>query len=116
MLENNRAATNENRVKIGKFNLPTIAFSVILISVFSLASIKAFKPQDNILAQIVFLSCPIASITGLMTLIWCFLIRKQFTGKNNGRYFREAVLVGIAAFTSPIWLVILALIIFGFNR
>ncbi len=109
-------ASIENNVKIGKFNLPTITFYLFLLCIFSFALITTIKPQNDLLAKMVFISCPVASILGLITLVWCFVKRKQFTGKNNSKHFWEAVFIGVAAFTSPIWLVILLVMIFGFNR
>jgi len=116
MPEANRNAIDENGIRIGKLNLPTVTFSVLLLCIFSLALIIAFKPQDDLLATIVFLTCPIASFAGLLTLVWCFIKREQFTGEKTSRYFWEAVLIGAAAFTSPIWLIIISVMIFGFNR
>lgn len=116
MPEIHQTEINEHGIKIGKLNLPTITFFVLLTCVFSFALIIAFKPQNDLLAKIVFISCPIASITGLTSLVWCFAKRKQFTGEKTSGYFWEAVLIGAAAFTSPIWLVIVSVMIFGFNR
>lgn len=107
---------NDEDIKLGNFNLPTITLSVILLCILSFALTPAIKSQNNLLAAIVFLSCPIASIFGLVTLVWCFVKRKQFTGENSSKHFREAVIIGVAAFTSPIWLIILSVMIFGFNR
>ncbi len=108
--------TSIENVKIGKLNLPTVTFLLLLLCIFSFALIPAVKPQNHLLATIIFIFCPIASTAGLITLIWCFVKRKQFTGENNSKIFWEAVLIGTAAFTSPIWLLVLSVMIFEFNR
>jgi len=105
----------DENVKIGKLNLPTITFSVLLSCVFSIALIKAFEPQNHFLHTVIYFSCPIASLLGLLTLVWCFVERKQYSGVNN-RYFRQAVLLGISGLTSPVWIIIVLVLLFGFNR
>ncbi len=106
----------EDNLKVGKFNPPTVTLAALLSSICSLALMPIFKSYNEFLAALFLIFCLTASILGLMTFIWCFVKRKQFTGANNGNFFWVAVLTAAAAFTSPIWLIIGVLLITGFNR
>jgi hypothetical protein len=106
----------ESSVKIGRLNFPTIAVSMILLSVLSLSAIKFNRQLDKLFFGIFIVSGLIASACGFAILVWCFSRRKQFFDESVKKYFRQTVLLGLAAFTSPLWLIILSILIFGINR
>ncbi len=107
----------DNTFKVGRLNLPTVTL-VVLVSCIVSMSLMAIQhnPIGNFFHAALFLLCPTASILGFTTLIWCFAKRKQFAGEDNKKHFREAVIIGVTAFTSPIWIVTLFVMIFGFLR
>ena len=106
----------EDDVKIGRLNFPTIAVAMLVLSVLSLFAIKFNRQQNDFLFGLFLVSGLIASVFGVVILIWCFLRRKQFYDENVKNYLWQTVLLGFIALTSPIWLIVASLFIIGFNR
>jgi len=115
MFKMHPTAIIEDNIKIGKFNLPTITIFTLLLSVFALFAVKLNKSPNDILFGIFLIAGLISFVLGFIILGWCFLRRRQFDGENK-KYLRQNVLLGLAAFTSPVWLIILSFFVIGFNR
>ncbi len=115
MMKIHPTAIIEDNVKIGKINLPTLTVFTLSLSVVALFAVKLNKSSDDIFFVVFLIAGLMSFVFGFIILGWCFLRRREFGGENK-KYLRQNVLLGLAAFTSPVWLIILSLFVIGFNR
>ncbi len=115
MIKIHPTAIIEDDVKIGRLNLPTLMTFTLLLSVFALFAVKFNRTFDNLFFGVFLFAGLMSFVLGIIILGFCFLRRQEFNGENR-KYLRQNVLLGLAAFTSPIWLIIISLFIIGFNR